>query len=288
MNDRPLMVPLRDGRQLTGFSFGPADGRPVLFVAGAGTGKSMRFGTRELAALGVRLITMDRPGMGSSTEHTTRDVQTTAEDYRLFLSSVLGEDTTRIPVVANSQGSVFGLAAAVAGWASPLVLVSPADEVAHPPVKEMLAPHAAALADLVTADPVAATELLSEFNQDGMEQMVVGSASDVDRRFYTSPAFLDMYRRSLQEGFANAGVGYVRDTFLAMSRWDLPLTDIQCQVRVLVGADDTAHSPDRGENLTSRIPTAKRELIAGTGGALLWTHGELVLRHALTETDFGR
>src|SRR5690606_20752005 len=103
-----------DGRRLAGRSFGPERGRPVLFIAGAGTGKSMRFG--DLDRANVRLITMDRPGMGSSDVAFERDLTSTAEDYRVFVREVVGD--VQPPVVANSQGGVFGLAAAAAGWVS--------------------------------------------------------------------------------------------------------------------------------------------------------------------------
>lgn len=275
------LVTSADGRQLAGSSYGPSDGQPVLFIAGAATGKTMMFGDGRLASLGVRLITMDRPGMGSSAEDTSRDILTTAEDYRVFVRSVLGDAGVGLPIVANSQGSVFGLAIASAGWASKLVLVSPADEVAHPLIRPMLPSHAAALAELVETDPAAAADLLAKFGPREMEQMVLGSASDDDRRVYGSPEFLDMYRRSLQEGFANNGAGYVRDTLIAMGSWGLPLAAIECPVDILVGANDLGHSPDRAEVLTRRIPTASRKIVAGVGGALLWSHAETVLRHAL-------
>lgn len=283
MTSEEHLVPLPDGRQLAGSTYGPAGGRPVLFIAGAATGKTMRFGADGLAALGVRLITMDRPGMGSSTDDASRDIVTTAEDYRYFVRSVLGNAGGGLPIVANSQGSVFGLAAALAGWVSRLVLVSPADEVAHPPIRQMLPSHAAALAELVETDPAAASDILAKFGPQEMEQMVLGSASGDDRRIYGSPEFLDMYRRSLQEGFANSGAGYVRDTLMAMRSWGLPLAALECPVDLLVGANDLGHSPDRAEVLTRRIPTASRKIVAGEGGALLWSHAETVLRQALAD-----
>lgn len=240
----------------------------------------MRFGLDALEVLGVRLITMDRPGMGGSSEHIKRDVWSTARDYQSFVSYVLGDDRP-LPVVANSQGGIFGVAAAAAGWVSRLVLVSPADEVADPRIRRLLAPHAAALAELVETNPIEAASLFARFGPREMEQMVLGSASDQDRSVYGSRDFVDVYRRSLQEGFANDGAGYVRDTLLAMGRWDLSLAAIKRPVDILVGAKDFGHSPDQSETLASRIPTASRKLIAGAGGALLWTHAEMVLRHAL-------
>ena len=270
-------VVFREGRQLSGSSFGPLDGRAVLFIAGAATGKSMHFGHELLYAARVRLLTMDRPGMGGSTVDVDRTLQSTVDDYRTFVQGALGSSALRIPVVANSQGSVFGLSAAVAGWASRLVLVSPADEVSFPPISAMLPVGVTQLARLASVDPDAAQEVLSAFDASAMEAMVLGGASENDRSVYTSPDFLALYRRALHEGFANSGSGYVRDTLIAMRPWDLPLGDIDCPVRVLFGAEDLGHSPDHAVILADRIPTARRDVIGDAGGALLWTHAARVL-----------
>jgi len=272
-----LEVRTADGRRLAGRSFGPERGRPVLFIAGAGTGKSMRFG--DLDRANVRLITMDRPGMGSSDVAFERDLTSTAEDYRVFVREVVGD--VQPPVVANSQGGVFGLAAAAAGWVSRLVLASPADEVAHPGVQAHLPDDVVRLAKLAADDPDEAARILGSFTPDAMEDMVVSGSGAADRRFYTDESFVPLYRRALAEGFANDGAGYVRDTLIAMQPWSLRLDEIRCPVTILFGADDRTHSPDHGRTLAGRIPTARRRVIPDAGGALLWTHSDVVLQAAL-------
>lgn len=271
------VVTAPDGRLLAGSCTGPVDGRPVLFVAGAATGRSMVFGAELLAEKGIRLLTMDRPGIGSSTPDPARTIASTAADYRAFVDGVLGAFDASVPVVANSQGGVFALALALSGGASRLVLVSPADELAHPAVHAQLPAEATALADLALNDRDAAETVLAGFDAAGMEAMVLGGSDDEDRAFYTAPGFLDRYRRALAEGFANAGQGYVRDTVLAMRPWALPLDEVACPVTVLFGARDRVHSPDLGATLAGRMPHAARTVIPEAGGALLWTHAAQVL-----------
>ncbi|WP_344031319.1 alpha/beta hydrolase [Leucobacter iarius] len=270
-----------DGRVLAGASFGPADGEPVLFIAGAATGRSMAFGEDLLEALGVRLLTMDRPGMGASDADTGRTLASTVDDYREFVSAALGNADARVPVVANSQGGVFGLGAAAAGWATRLVLVSPADELAHPAIRAMLPAEATGLADLAQQDPAAAAEVLAGFDAEAMEQMVLSGSGPEDRAFYAAPAFLERYRSALAEGFANEGAGYIRDTLIAMRAWNLPFDRIRVPVSVLFGAKDLTHSPDHGEVLASRIPGARRIVFADAGGAFLWTHARAALEAVL-------
>jgi pimeloyl-ACP methyl ester carboxylesterase len=269
------VVSSRAGRVLAGRSFGPVTGDPVLFIAGAATGKSMHFGDDLLESAHVRLITMDRPGMGASNPHPHRTLASTVDDYRDFVEGVTGEST--IPVVANSQGSVFGLGAAVAGWASRLVLVSPADEVAHPAIRSMLPTESAQLARLAAKEPDEAAQVFRSFTPGSMEQMVLAGSGKEDRACYSGHAFLSLYRQALAEGFANGGVGYVCDSLIAMRSWELSLERIRIPVSVLFGNKDRSHSPDQGRTLTHRIPGACRRVIPGIGGALLWTHPQTVL-----------
>lgn len=269
------VVSSRAGRVLAGRSFGPATGDPVLFIAGAATGKSMHFGDDLLESAHVRLITMDRPGMGASNPHPHRTLASTVDDYHDFFEGVTGEST--IPVVANSQGSVFGLGAAVAGWASRLVLVSPADQVAHPTVRSMLPTESAELAMLAEEKPDKAAQIFRSFTPESMEQMVLAGSGREDRACYSGHVFLSLYRKALAEGFANAGAGYVCDSLIAMRPWELSLERIRIPVTVLFGDEDQTHSPDQGRTLTHRIPGAYRRAIPGIGGALLWKHPQTVL-----------
>ncbi|MBW0252619.1 alpha/beta fold hydrolase [Cellulomonas sp. PS-H5] len=276
-------VTLPNGRVLTGRTRGPADGRAVLLVGGAATGSAMGFGEDLLEPRGVRLITVDRAGMGGSTPDPGRTAASTARDHIAFAAAVGHPEP--LPVVTNSQGSVFGLALAAAGAASRLVLVSPADEVAHPDVAPLLPPHARELADLARADPEAARAVLGRLGPAEMEAMVRNGAEAVDRAVYERPAFLARWRAALVEGFAGQGAAYVQDTLLAMRPWHVDLSAVAVPTTVVVGEHDRGHSPDRARMLTARVPGAVRRVVPGAGGSLLWARPELVLDAALGAPD---
>lgn len=269
------------GRHLVGRSFGPSDGVPVLFVAGAATGKSMSFGATVLEEKGVRVLTMDRPGMGQSTFDAHRTLMSTAADYRAFMSEAVPSGGPPMPVIAHSQGAMFGVAIALSGGASSLTLVSPADEVMHPVIHRMLPPEAAHLPDLVRSAPNRARQVLGSFTPAAMEEMVLAGAHRQDRDAYQDPYFLSRYRAALDEGFANDGAAYVQDTFMAMQRWGVDLSEVTCPVDIFFGGQDEGHSPDLGETLATRFPVARRTVMAEAGGALLWTHAELILEQVL-------
>ncbi len=280
-----VTVKTQEGRRLSGRAYGPRDGDPVLFIAGAGMGKSMLFGEEVLPQHGIRVLTMDRPGMGASDPEPNRTMTGTAEDYRIFTQALLGTGAASVPVVANSQGGMFGLALAALGFAAALVLVSPADEVQYPAVHDKLSPQATQLSDLAVSSPDSARKILQDFSAKSMEDMVIGGSTAKDAEFYTSEPFLTRYRRALSEGFAHEGVGYVQDTMLAMRPWNIDMTQVRCPVSILFGEDDKVHSPDHGLVLQSRLETATRRLFPGEGGSLLWTRAGDVLDivHALAE-----
>ncbi|RLK24959.1 hypothetical protein DER29_2923 [Micromonospora sp. M71_S20] len=64
---RPGESRLPDGRLLGWAEWGPPDGVPVLLCPGAATSRWLGFGADVVDALGVRLVSVDRPGLGSST-----------------------------------------------------------------------------------------------------------------------------------------------------------------------------------------------------------------------------
>lgn len=73
---------LPDGRLLGWAEWGPPDGTPVLLCPGAATSRRLGFGPDAVRALGVRLISADRPGLGASTPALDRTFADFAHDIR--------------------------------------------------------------------------------------------------------------------------------------------------------------------------------------------------------------
>ncbi|MBX9390369.1 alpha/beta fold hydrolase [Streptomonospora nanhaiensis] len=276
---------LPDGRLLGWAEWGPLDGVPVVFSPGAGTGRRLGFGPDVVGPLGVRLVAVDRPGLGASTPAPGRGFGDFAHDIaRLAERRGLG----RPAMVGNSQGAPFALACAAAGVVSALALVSAADEAAHPAVRPGLPEEFGRLVDAVLADPEGAEAGFTGFTAEAMRDMVMAGSPESDLAVYAEPGFAAAYRAALQEGFSQgAAAGYARDTVLAMARWEIALDAVAVPVDVWYGEDDRSHSPDLGATLADRIPGAVRHLVPGVGGAVLWTHAEAVLRRLLDRLGEG-
>lgn len=276
---------LSDGRLLGWAEWGPPDGVPVLLCPGAATSRWLGFGTDVVEAHGVRLVSTDRPGLGVSTPAPGRTFSDFADDIRQ-LAALRG--LGRLPVVGNSQGAPFALACAEQGVASALAVVSGADEVAAPEFATALAANLRKLVDRTATDPVGAEEFFAGLGPDAMWDMVMSGSPECDLAVYQDPHFAAAYRRALEEGFAQGAAGYARDTVLAMGRWPFDLAKIAVPVDIWYGERDTTHSPDNGAFLASRIPGARRRVVPGIGGAVLWTHAEQILTSLLERAAVGR
>ncbi|HEX8702732.1 MAG TPA: alpha/beta hydrolase [Myxococcaceae bacterium] len=267
---------LPDGRLLGWAEWGPSSGTPVLFCPGAGASRWLGFGAGILERLGVRLISLDRPGLGASTPFPGRGLRDWATDVRHFIIARWLEGAL---AVGFSQGTPFTLACAEAGLVKAVAIVAGTDELAFPGLRERLHPEVAKLVDLVASEPARAEAFFAGMSAQMMWDMVMHMSSDADRAVFSQPRFAAAYRRALDEGFAQGSASYAWDTILANRRWPFDPGAIGVPVDLWYGGLDTSpvHSPDFGELLSQRIPTASHRLLPQAGSALLWTHSEDIL-----------
>src|SRR5262249_25526737 len=102
---------LGDGRKLGYAEFGPVEGRPILWFHGTPGARRQVAPVARTASWerGVRLIAVERPGIGASTPHAYRAVVEFADDVRQ-LTEGLGIE--RFAVVGLSGGGPYALACA--------------------------------------------------------------------------------------------------------------------------------------------------------------------------------
>lgn len=106
----PELVPLPDGRVLAVDDVGDPDGTPVLYLHGTPDSRLSRHPDDALTrAEGVRLLAVDRPGIGRSTPAPGRTLGSVADDLAA-VAAALG--VARVGVLAWSAGAPFGVALA--------------------------------------------------------------------------------------------------------------------------------------------------------------------------------
>ena len=106
-------VAVRAGRRLSFAEYGSPRGPAIVWLHGTpGARRQIPVDAREYAAqAGLRIIGIDRPGIGSSTPHLYRDVLDWTADLELLLDA-LAIDTAR--VIGLSGGGPYALAAGAA------------------------------------------------------------------------------------------------------------------------------------------------------------------------------
>ncbi|MEU1599908.1 alpha/beta hydrolase [Streptomyces sp. NPDC005708] len=227
-----------------------------------------------ISRLGLRLITIDRPGLGMSDAIPGWTLEDWVFDIQEFTRS---RGLPRLAALGYSIGAPFALACAAAGVVTGTAVVSGTDEIAHPMFAASLEPEALLLVRRVADDhEAAARQLASAASAEALFEVVTGTRCAGDRHVYDDPSFQHAYRRALAEGFTQGPEGYARETALAAARWPFDPADISVPVDLWYSQHDTNpfHSPDLGATLAARIPTARRYVLADTGAAFLWTHTE--------------
>ncbi|MGY1687841.1 alpha/beta fold hydrolase [Geodermatophilus sp. SYSU D00867] len=271
----PCALRLPDGRELAWSEWGPADGRPVLFCPGGGMSGVLGFGTGELSGLGLRLLALDRPGLGRSSPDPAKTYASWADDVG-HLVAALGLE--RVLGVGFSQGAPFAVALAGAGLLDALALVAGQDDLRAQ--RRLLVPEVAGMLDAADADPAGfEREIARVATADWLWDVVLTTAAPVDRARYEGTDLGGAVRAALDDGFRQGAAGYARDLVTALGHWPVRPEDLTVPLHLWYGAHDTStvHSPDLGRGLAARIPRARHTVLDDEGGALLWTRARDVL-----------
>lgn len=277
---------LPDGRQLAWSEWGPEHGAPVLFCTGAGMSGSLGFGVEHLDSLGVRLIAIDRPGLGRSSHDPEKSLSSWASDVETLIAKLGLADPG---AVGFSQGGPFALALAARGLVKAVALVSAQDDLGHPAIRSLLPEQVAGMVDAARTDPGGFEAHMARMVTDEfLWTLIRDMSAPCDREIYESPDFAPQYRTSLQEGFAQGAAGYARDLVIALNEWPFALEEIATPVDLWYGALDTSpvHSPDFGRTLASRLPAASLTVDPDRGSSLLWTRSRKSWRNSW-RTDRG-
>src|SRR6476469_6470497 len=107
--ERQATMQLSDGRRLVWSEWGPGNGLLVLFCTGAAMSGWLGFGVSALEALNLRLLAIDRPGLGLSDPHPHKTLASWVDDIRELIHT---HELQPVIAVWFSQGAPFPLARA--------------------------------------------------------------------------------------------------------------------------------------------------------------------------------
>lgn len=268
---------LASGRRLAWSEWGPVEGAPVLLCTGAGMSGALGVGGGVADDLGIRLIGIDRPGLGHSDPDPNKSFESWVSDVAALIR---GLGLRRPRALGVSQGAPFALALGAAEIVAAVSVVTGQDELAHPEVRPMLAPEVSILVTAAELDPAGFEGHIAATASAGwLWNMIEATSAPEDLAFYMSEPFRTLYGTALEEGFSQGAEGYARDLSLAFRPWPFVLETISVPVDLWFAQGDRSpvHAPDHGATLARRLPKARLTVDETFGGSLLWQRSRDIL-----------
>jgi pimeloyl-ACP methyl ester carboxylesterase len=264
-----FLVPSADGsgRQLAVKVSGNQSGQPVFFMHGT-PGSRVGFLPRStlLHAIGVRLISYDRPGYGRSDRLEGRSVATAAEDVRA-IAEYLGIE--KFAVLGRSGGGPHALACAArlpdrVTRAGALVSLAPFeadgldwfDGMSDSNVREYTSAQCEPLA--LTARLIEATKGIQA--DPASHVATLGpEMPEADRRVVADAGIRAMLAQNFAEALQGSAEGWVDDALAFCAPWGFEPSDINVPVLLWHGEQDVfspvAHTRWLGERIPGAITT---------------------------------
>ena len=270
--DHRLRLP--DGRWLSYADYGDPQGRPILsFHGGLSCRLDIRFASEFCKEEGIRVISIDRPGVGDSDHHPDRQVLDWPDDVS-HLALELG--LSRFAVLGWSAGGPFALACA---YRIPELITNVGTIGCMAPVhgrpetvRESGLRLDRVLFPLVRRSPWIAGQFLKAANRLPpwvlKRNMIREVVSKADRALIASlkaADLFDFYYEALRRG----PWGTVRDYAILGGPWGFSLSDITKEVHLWQGEEDRIIPPCQAHYLADHIPSARLHLIPKQGHFLL-------------------
>lgn len=263
---------LGDGRALVWCEYGVPDGTPVFYCHGIpGSRIDGRITSDAIAAAGLRLIAVERPGFGrSSPVPGKRSYAGGAEDI-VSLAKALGVE--RFGLLAYSAGGPYALATAIAfpERVTRLALVSGVAPSEMPNYRKSVCPTDRAMTLLAPKAPWLARILLGRALKQARDHPD-RFGRGVNRDFQAPPdqkILDDGFRPLMPELFLEAGRngpgGIVEDFAVWARPSGLELGRIGTPVHLWHGEADQTVSPSHSRWVASQIPNAELTVWPGVG-----------------------
>ena len=264
-------VAVRGDRRLSFAEYGPRRGPAIIWMHGTpGARRQIPLEVREYAhRRGVRIIGIDRPGIGSSTPYLYPDILDWTQDLELFLET-LAIDTVRL--IGLSGGGPYALAAGAAlpdrvhgiGILGGLAPTRGADAAEGGVIQ--LAVH---LAPLLTVARVPLGVSLTQAIR--LVKPLAGPVLDLyaalqppgDKNLLSRPEFKAMFLDDLLNGSRFQTTAPLADLILFTRHWGFEAADVRVPVRWWHGDADHIVPFRHGQHLVDRLPDATMSVIDG-------------------------
>jgi pimeloyl-ACP methyl ester carboxylesterase len=273
-------VPVDQGRRIAVESYGDPQGAPVFFFHGWPSSRWQgALGDRTAREIGVRLLAIDRPGMGGSDLHAGRRLL----DWPPILSRLADFfGCEKFHVLGVSGGGPYALASA---WAlservKGAAFVSGAPSIAERVDVSTLMPVYRLLLWLYRRHPEAVRvlfragcPLVTIRPPRWLWRCILRTIPECDRQALDQPEVLDR----AWAGYSGAWVGHpdgvFHDARIYAEPWGFDPAEIRVPVRLWHGREDRNFHWPLAEEIAAKIPGCRATIIEHEG------HYSLIVRH---------
>lgn len=288
MKDR-LFAHLADGRTLSYAEYGDSAAEPVFYFHGW---PGARYEGEMFLQPQIRLIAVERPGMGGSDFKPGRTLLDWATDVG-ELADILG--ISRFGVLGFSGGGPYAIACAyrmpervittvVVNGLGPLTIPNAMDGLS---LQHRFAFHLARRAPYLLS-------LLLSLNMAGIRKLVAkpqaGGSPPIamperDRRLIAqNPDLRQLLLRDMIEAFQQGTDGPVWEQSIYVRHWGFDLSSVKAPVHLWQGLEDINVSPAMGRYLADNLPNSQAHFCEGEGHiSLAYSHLEEILQPFLSQ-----
>jgi len=269
-------VELADRRWLGFREHGDPDGRPVLYCHGLPGGGVLALEPAAMATHRVRLITVERPGFGSSDPHPGRLLLDVADDIEQ-LGDTLGLD--RFAVLGASAGAPNALACAhrLGDRVSTVGIVSGVGPLFdHPEFDTILPDQQQLLLPIARQDIDGALALVREVTTPVVEAWADDPAAAFEAWVQESPEVdraalrrdREMWMEVLDATYGNGADTFVDEVRATFGPWGFELAGVGRPVHMWHGDADDMAPLTVARHVAGQLPDARLTVYPGEGHVL--------------------
>lgn len=272
-------IDLHDGRRLGYAEYGVPEGKALLYFHGSPGCRLERCPDQLLLEkLGIRFITVDRPGYGLSDPKPDRTLCDWVEDVSELVDAL---ELERFALLGFSGGGPHAMACAakLPHRLTRLALASSVAPLTVPHATEGMGEGNQALLELARQDPAGLAAQFRSLVEETPDLfgLMQGMASAPDQEIFSRADFEGMFREDLSEAVRPGVEGLTTDFLLFVRPWGFTPETISVETSLWHGGVDVNMPIGMGQYLASAIPNCQANFIADEGHYLLFDHWPEIL-----------
>lgn len=277
-------VELADHRRLSWHEFGDRGGRPCVFLPGAGTSGLAGAALHTAAAAhNIRLISIDRPGLGLSDPAIPRTLVDWATDIEQLADH---ENLEHFTQLGHSAGGAYALAVTrrlttrvqhtvIGAGSAPYSETWTRDREIVPGGTRLYFNMAVRAPKLFSALHLLGTPRTSKAIDRLLNAVSRGKSPDASFAG-AHPEQTRISFAALADGCRQGGAGPTEDLAALTRPWGFDLTEVTGPVDWWHGEHDTNVTARSGREITSRLPNATAHFVDG-GHYIVFSHADEIM-----------